>query len=159
MKFLKRHTPEVADAGSSDTHQLPIPGYDQLKDKQIGDQLSELSQVELATVETYERAHASRPAVLEKLRYMRGSEPLPGYDDMTTDQIAEALAGANAKTVRAVRDYERKFGRRGAVLDEAIRVLPGSRVSADEEQAREGKAALLREGYADRERSAPPPAE
>ena len=34
--------------GSSDEHQLPIPGYDQLKDKQIADQLSQLSQVELA---------------------------------------------------------------------------------------------------------------
>ena len=159
MKFLKRDTPEVAEAGSSDETQLPIPGYDQLKDKQIGDQLSELSQVELETVENYERAHASRPAVLEKLRYMRGSEPLPGYDDLTPDEIAAELAGANAKTVRAVRDYERKFGGRRAVLDEAGRVLPGSRVSADEEQAREGKAALLREGYADRARTAPPPEE
>jgi hypothetical protein len=159
MKFLKRNTPELADAGPSDENQLPIPAYDQLKDKQIADQLSQLSQVELATVETYERAHAGRPAVLEKLRYMRGSEPLPGYDDLTTDEIAAALAGANAKTVRAVRDYERKFGRRRAVLDEAVRVLPGSRVSADEEEARKGKAALLRAGYADRERTAPPPAE
>ena len=112
MRFRKRDTPAVADAGPSDDHQLPIPGYDQLKDKQISDQLSELSQVDLATIETYERAHASRPAVLEKLRYMRGSEPLPGYDELTPDEIATALAGANAKTVRAVRDYERKFGRR-----------------------------------------------
>ena len=82
MRFRKRDTPAVADAGPSDDHQLPIPGYDQLKDKQISDQLSELSQVDLATIETYERAHASRPAVLEKLRYMRGSEPLPGYDEL-----------------------------------------------------------------------------
>jgi len=159
MRFLKRDTPEVPDAGSSDDHELPIPGYDQLKDKQISDQLSQLTQVELAAVETYERAHASRPAVLEKLRYMRGSEPLPGYDSLTTDQIAEALAGADAKTVRAVRDYERKFGRRRAVLDEAVRVLPSSRASADEEQTRTEKATLLREGYADRERTAPPPPE
>jgi hypothetical protein len=159
MKFLKRDTPEVADAGSSDEHELPIPGYGQLKDKEIRDQLSQLSQVELATVETYERAHASRPAVLEKLRYMRGSEPLPGYDDFTTDEIAAALAGANAKTVRAVRDYERKFQRRRSVLDEAARVLPASRASADEQQAQKEKAALLREGYADRERTAPPPPE
>ena len=112
MRFRKRDTPAVADAGSSDDQQLPIPGYDQLKEKQISDQLSELSQVDLATIETYERAHASRPAVLEKLRYMRGSEPLEGYDELTPDEIATALAGANAKTVRAVRDYERKFGRR-----------------------------------------------
>ena len=97
--------------------------------------------------------------MLEKLRYMRGSEPLEGYDELTPDEIATALAGADAKTVRAVRDYERKFGRRRSVLDEAVRVLPNSRVSADEEQAGEEKAALLREGYADRERTAPPPPE
>ena len=60
-------------------------------------------------METYERAHGNRPAVLEKLRYMRGTEPLPGYDALTPEQIAEALAGADAETVKAVRDYERKF--------------------------------------------------
>ena len=134
---------------------FPIPGYDQLDAKQVSDRLSQLSQAELATVETYERAHGSRSAVLQKLRYMRGSEPLPGYDDLTTEQIAAALAGANAKTVRAVRDYERKFQRRLSVLDEAARLLPTSRVSADEKQAHEAKAALLRAGYADRERTAP----
>jgi hypothetical protein len=155
VKFLKRDTPEVADAGASDEPQLPIPGYDRLDEKQVSDHLSQLTQAELATVETYERARGSRPAVLEKLRYMRGSEPLPGYDDLTTEQIAAALAGANAKTVRAVRDYERKFQRRLSVLDEAARVLPTSRVSADEKQAHEDKAALLREGYADRARTAP----
>jgi hypothetical protein len=159
MKFLKRDTPEVPDAGSSDDGQLPIPGYGQLKGKQISDRLSQLSQVELATIETHERAHANRPAVLEKLRYMRGTEPLPGYDGLTTEQIASELAGANAKTVRAVRDYERKFQRRRSVLDEAARVLPTSRASADEKQAHEDKAALLREGYANRERTAPPPPE
>ena len=143
--------------GSSDEHQLPIPGYDRLTDKQIAGQLSRLSQVELAAVETYERAHAARPVVLDKLRYMRGSEPLPGYDALTTEQIAGALAGANAKTVRAVRDYERKFQHRQSVLDEAARVLPSSQASAGEERAHEEKAALLREGYADREKSAPDP--
>ena len=54
--------------------------------------------------------------MLEKLRYMRGSEPLPGYDTLTPEQIAEALAGADAETVRAVRDYERKFQHRQSVL-------------------------------------------
>ena len=140
-------------------HSLPIPGYEELSEKQISDQLSRLSQVELAAVETYERGHGSRPVVLDKLRYMRGSEPLRGYDALTTEQIAEALAGADSGTVRAVRDYERKFGRRRSVLDEVIRVLPTSRASADEKQAHEEKAALLREGYADRERTAPPPPE
>jgi len=138
---------------------LPISGYDQLDEKQVSDQLAQLSQVELAEVETYERAHGSRPVVLEKLRYMRSSEPLPGYDALTPEQIGEALADADAGTVRAVRDYERKFQGRRSVLDEAARVLPSSPASAGEERAHEEKAALLREGYADRERTAPDPPE
>ena len=146
-----------APTSSPDEHQLPISGYDQLGGKQVSDQLSQLSQVELAAVETYERAHGNRPAVLDKLRYMRSSEPLPDYDALTPEQIATALAGADARTVRAVRDYERKFQRRRAVLDEAARVLPTSRVSAREERAHEEKAALLSEGYADRARTAPDP--
>jgi hypothetical protein len=56
-----------------------------------------------------------------------------------------------------VRDYEKKFQRRQSVLSEAARVLPTSEASAAETRAREGKAALLREGYADRDRTAPDP--
>jgi hypothetical protein len=139
--------------GPQDDPGLPIPGYDRLKAKEIADQLSQLSQVELAAVEAYERAHEGRPVVLDKLRYMRGSEPLPGYDALTTQQVATALAGADAQTVKAVRDYEHKFQHRQSVLDETARVLPGSQASADEERATQEKATLLREGYADRERS------
>jgi hypothetical protein len=144
-----------AVTSESEEHPVPISDYDQLDAKEVGDRLAQLSQVQLATVETYERAHRNRPAVLEKLRYMQGTEPLPGYDTLTTEQIAEALAGADAETVKAVRDYERKFQHRQSVLDEAARVLPASRASAGEERAHEEKAALLREGYADRARTAP----
>ena len=138
-----------------DEYAVPIPGYDRLSGKEVGDRLSQLSQAELATVETYERAHGDRPAVLNRLRYMRDTEPLPGYDTLTPEQIAEALAGADAKAVKAVRDYERKFQHRRSVLDEAARVLPSSPANAGEERARAEKASLLREGYADRARSAP----
>ena len=124
----------------------------------MGDRLAQLSQVELAAVETYERAHESRPVVLMKLRYMRGSEPLPGYDGLTPEQIAEALAGADAETIRAVRDYERKFQHRQSVLMKPRAYCQG-RGRAPRGSAREDKAALLREGYADRERTAPDPPE
>ena len=152
-----RETQPAANAPAA--HSVPISGYDDLSEKQVSDQLSQLSQVDLEAVEIYERAQRSRPVVLDKLRYMRGSEPLPGYDALTTEQIAEALAGADAETVRAVRDYERKFRHRQSVLDEAARVLPTSRASAGEERAHQDKATLLREGYADRERTAPDPPE
>ena len=85
------------------------------------------------------RAHAARPVVLDKLRYMRGGEPLSGYDTLTTEQIAKALARADAETVKAVRDYERKLQRRQSALDETARVLPTSRASAGEERPHEEK--------------------
>jgi hypothetical protein len=141
-----------ATTDSPDEPQLPIPGYDRLGDKEIADKLSQLRQVDLTAVEAYERAHEARPVVLDKLRYMRGSEPLPGYDALAPEQIATALAGADAQTVKAVRDYERKFQHRHSVLEETARVLPGSEASAGEKRAQDEKAARLREGFADRER-------
>src|SRR5215211_1802162 len=146
--------PGSAEASSQDTHQRPISGYDRLDDKQVGARLHEVSQVELAAVETYERSHKNRPEVLDKLRYMRTSEPLPGYDALSPEQIAQALAGADAEAVKAVRDYERKFGHRKQVLDEAARVLPTSQASAGEDRAQEEKDARVREGLADRDKSA-----
>lgn len=162
MKILERirnRSPraEAGDPGSTDATPadgLPIPRYDHLDDKKVIEQLSQLSQVELAAVEAYERSHGERPAVLDKLRYMRGSEPLPGYDALTTEQIAEALAGADTHTVKAVRDYERKFQHRITVLDEAERVLPTSRTSAEEDRDLEEQKARVREGFAGREKTA-----
>jgi hypothetical protein len=135
--------------------QLPISGYDGLKEKEITDQLSELTQAELATVETYERSHRDRKAVLAKLNYMRGGEPLPGYDALTTEEIATALAGADAATVKAVRDYERKFGRRHQVMAEAARLLPSATASAAEDRAKKERGARVREGFAHLDKTAP----
>ena len=164
MKILERlrnHSPRgnagdpgSAGASSSDADQLAISGYDRLDQKQVGARLHELSQVELAAVEAYERSHQNRPEVLHKLRYMRTSEPLPGYDALSPEQIAQALAGADAETVKAVRDYERRFGHRKQVLDEAARVLPTSQASLGEERAREEKDARVREGLAGRRETA-----
>jgi hypothetical protein len=146
--------PGSAEASSSDADQLPIPGYDRLDDKQLGAQLAQLSQVELAAVETYERSHENRPEVLDKLRYMRTSEPLPGYDALSPEEIIKALAGADAETVKAVRDYERKFGHRKEVMDEAARVLPTAQASAGEDRAQEEKDARVREGLSGRQETA-----
>jgi hypothetical protein len=159
--------PGSAEASSQDADQPPISGYDRLDHKQVGARLHELSQVELAVVETYERSHKNRPQVLDRLRYMRTTEPLPAYDTLSPEQIATALAGADAQTVKAVRDYERKFGHRKQVMDDAARVLPTSQASAGEDRAQQKKDARVREGLAGRretagglarDRTAPPPA-
>jgi hypothetical protein len=161
MKILDAHRQRrsgggvpAANASSPEPDLLPIPGYDQLDKKKVSAQLHQLSQVELAAVERYERSHKGRPEVLDKLRYMRTGEPLPGYDTLSPEEIAEGLAAADAETVKAVRDYERKFGHRKQVCEEAARVLQTAPASAAEVRARKEQAALVREGFAGRAETA-----
>jgi hypothetical protein len=146
--------PCAPDTSSTDADRLPFPDFDKLDHKELGARLHDLSQVELAAVETYERSHGNRPEVLARLRYMHTSEPLPGYDAMGPEQIAKALAGADAETVKAVRDYERKFRHRPEVMEEAARVLSTAPAGAGADRARERQAALVREGFASRAETA-----
>ena len=60
--------------------------------------------------------------VLDKLRYMRGREPLPGYDALSVEEIVAALEEADLATIKRVRGYERKFANRSEVLEEVVRV-------------------------------------
>jgi hypothetical protein len=100
----------------------PYAGYDRLSVRQVIDGLSEHSQIELEAVESYERSHQNREPVLDKLRWMRGREPLPGYDAFDAEEIVAALGDADLVTIKRVRAYERKFANRPAVLDEVVRV-------------------------------------
>jgi hypothetical protein len=138
--------PGSAEASSAGEQRLPIARYDQLDGKQLIPQLSQLSQLELAAVETHERSHRNRPVVLDRLRWLRGSEPLPGYDALDSDGIIGALPAADAATVKAVRSYERHHRDRREVRAEAARVLPTARASAGQDRAREDKAALVQAG-------------
>jgi len=133
-----------ADPDSVDEHQLPIARYDHLDERKITAQLDQLTQVELAAVESYERSHEERAVILNKLHYLRGSEPLPGYDTLAPEEIARALEGADAERVKAVRDYERKFQDRPEVLKELARVLPDAPESAGHKRSREEKAERTR---------------
>jgi hypothetical protein len=146
--------PGPAEASSPNEQRLPIARFDQLDGKQVFPQLSQLSQVELAAVQAHERSHRKRPVVLDRLRWLRGSEPLPGYDALDSDTIVRALADADAATIKAVRSYERHHRDRREVRAEAARVLPTARASAGEDRAREDKAALVKAGL----RSEPPAA-
>jgi hypothetical protein len=118
---------------------LPIPRYDRLDAKEVAGELSKLTQVELETVEAHERAHKNRPIVLDKLRYLSTVEPLPGYDTLEPDQVIEAVQGADGQTLRAVRDYERKFRRRQSVSTAIAAMLPTSQLSESERQAQAEK--------------------
>lgn len=121
---LRRRDPEAAPGNSSPTgeDQLPISRYDRLKPVQIAMQLHHLSQAELETIEDYERSHGDRREVLDKLRYLRGDQPLPDYDGLDAKQVATALESADLHTMTRAREYELKFHRRPDVLEELARV-------------------------------------
>ncbi len=118
-----------AQAGPAAEAPLPFAGYGRLDDRQVVDGLSDHSQVELEAIESYERSHRNREAVLNKLHYMRGREPLPGYDARSAEEIATALKEADLATVKSVRSYERKFANRRDVLEEVDRVHRGLRAT------------------------------
>jgi hypothetical protein len=147
--------PGSPEASSADEQRLPIARYDQVDGKQLIAQLSQLSQVELATVEAHERSHRDRPAVLNRLRWLRGNEPLPGYDALASDEIVRILADADAATAKAVRSHERHHRDRREVRAEVARVIPTAQASAGQDRAREQKAALVEAGI----RSIRPPPE
>ena len=164
-RLRHRFLPEHASAASSpetsspDEQQLPIAGYDGLEGKEIIPSLPELSQVDLAAVEGHERAHRERPAVLNRLRWLRGSEPLPSYDTLESGEIVRALADADTATLKAVRSYERHHRARRAVTDEVVRLLPGAQESAGEVRARDQKTALVRAGIRSRPGATSSPAD
>jgi hypothetical protein len=153
LERLRNHSPRgeaagpgTAEAGPADEQRLPIASYDELDDNQLIAQLSDLSQLDLTAVEAHERSHRSRPKVLNRLRWLRGSEPLPGYDALDSDEIVRGLANADAATVKAVRSYESHHRGRREVLAQAAGVLPTARQSAGEARASEGKEALVQAG-------------
>jgi hypothetical protein len=122
-------TPESSAAQAGDPQPdpgaeagLPFPGYDRLDARHVMDDLRTRSQIELEAIEGYERSHKDREAVLDKLRWMRGSEPMLGYDALSVEEIATALGAADSTTIKKVRSYERKFANRPLVLDEVVRI-------------------------------------
>jgi hypothetical protein len=138
--------PEQSASGAA----LPIAGYDSLDAKQVTAHFRQLSQVELAEIEDYERSHRNRAAVLDKLRYMRSPEPLEGYDSLEAEQVVRLLEDADAAKVRAIRDYEGKFRGRRAVMGAAAEALPKATANLAEQQVRDEKAQRTRSGIQDR---------
>jgi hypothetical protein len=142
---------DTAPQGAEPTAEgLPIAGYDALNEKQVTAHFRELSQVELAEIEEYERSHRNRAPVLDKLRYMRSPEPLPGYDALPSAEVVDMLAEADAAMVRAIRDYEGKFRRRHDVMSAAAQALPKAASNLAEQSRRDEKALRTRTGIQER---------
>lgn len=107
-----------------------IEGYDRVAIPDLITRLRECSQAELAEIDTYERAHAARRPVLDKLRYLRGDQPIEGYDDLPADEVVGRLDESDLATLHAVRGYESRLRHRDDVLA-GVNDLRRRRVRAD----------------------------
>jgi hypothetical protein len=102
---------------------LAIARYDALTAEEIVGRLTELSQIDLAKVDAYERKHENRTTILSRITSLRGNEPWPGYDELNVDAIRTALAEADDDLTAEVRRYERGHKNRAGVLSAAEREL------------------------------------
>ena len=82
---------------------LAIARYDQLTAEEIAGKLGELSQIDLAKVDAYERKRENRTTVLSRISSLRGDEPWPGYDELGVQEIRIALDDADDDRVAGVR--------------------------------------------------------
>jgi len=102
---------------------LPISGYDKLSAEDIVAKLPELSQIDISVIDAYERRHADRKTVLDRIASLRADEPWPGYDELTVEEVREVISGADEETTKKVAEYERRHKHRQGVLDAAEREL------------------------------------
>jgi ferritin-like metal-binding protein YciE len=102
-----------AVAGEGD---LAIARYDELTAEEITGRLPELSQIDLAKVDAYERKNQNRSTILTRISSLRGSEPWAGYDELTVAEVQAALSESDDARVEQVRSYERAHKNRAGVL-------------------------------------------
>jgi ferritin-like metal-binding protein YciE len=106
---------EVKGAFASETD-LAIAGYDGLTADEITAKLTDLSQIDLAKVDAYERKNQNRTTVISRISSLRGDEPWTGYDELTAAEVQAALSNGDADRAAEVRSYERTHKNRAGVL-------------------------------------------
>jgi hypothetical protein len=102
---------------------LAIARYDSLTADEITSRLTELSQIDLAKVDSYERRNQNRSTVLSRISTLRGNEPWAGYDELTAPEVHAVLSEGDDDRANQVREYERAHKNRAGVLQAAEREL------------------------------------
>ena len=100
---------------------LAIARYDSLSAEEIVSKLPELSQIDLAKIDSYERKNDNRTTVLSRVTALRRAEPWPGYDELTVAEIEAILGEGDEQHVKDVVAYERAHKNRTGVLKAAER--------------------------------------
>jgi hypothetical protein len=107
-----------------------IANYDARTADEITQRLRNLSQTDLAKLETYERRGQNRSTVLERIASLRGDTPWPGYDEMEVEEVNDALKHRNGDVAARVLAYERQHKGRTSVIDFAKRRQAGENGSS-----------------------------
>ncbi len=102
---------------------LAIKGYDDLTADEIVAKLSDLSQIDLAKVDSYERKNQNRTTILGRITSLRGDEPWAGYDELTAADVIAVLNEGDDDRAQQVRTYERAHKNRVSVTNAAEREL------------------------------------
>ena len=100
---------------------LAIARYDSLTAEEVVSKLPELSQIDLAKVDSYERKNQNRTTVLSRISALRGREPWPGYDELTVTENAAVLDEGEEQRAKDVLTYERAHKNRAGVITSAER--------------------------------------
>jgi ferritin-like metal-binding protein YciE len=100
---------------------LAIARYDSLTAEEIVSKLPELSQIDLAKVDSYERKNDNRTTVLNRITALRREEPWPGYDELTVGEIEAVLGEGDEERANDVVAYERTHKNRAGVIRSAER--------------------------------------
>ncbi|MEA2294260.1 MAG: hypothetical protein QOE86_1899 [Solirubrobacteraceae bacterium] len=100
---------------------LAIPRYDSLTADEVAGKLRDLSQIDLAKIDAYERRNQNRSTVLERIESLRGDEPWAGYDELDAAEVQAALAEGDPERIKRVRAYEPAHKNRAGVLSAAER--------------------------------------
>jgi ferritin-like metal-binding protein YciE len=102
---------------------LAIARYDKRTADEIVGRLAELSQIDLAKIDAYERKNENRSTILSRISTLRGDEPWAGYDELTAAEVQAVLAEGDDDRAQQVRSYERAHKNRAGVLKAAERDL------------------------------------
>ena len=111
---------EVKGALASEAD-LAIARYDSLTADEITAKLTDVSQIDLAKIDAYERKNQNRTTVLSRVTSLRGNEPWAGYDELTAAEVQSVLAEGDDERVKQALSYERSHKNRAGVIKAAER--------------------------------------
>jgi ferritin-like metal-binding protein YciE len=100
---------------------LAIARYDSLTADEITAKLTDLSQIDLAKIDSYERKNQNRTTVLSRITSLRTSEPWTGYDELTAAEVQAALSDGDDDRAKQTLAYERSHKNRAGVIKAAER--------------------------------------